>query len=187
MKHKLSLLILTLILSSSAFSGKVGVDIGSGLKSNYGLLGFGLRYFPTKNFDIYYTGGADLTGITSTIGARFYSNPVGNKCFFFITCTPLYYIGINAGRTNGGIVTIEENNIESEYDFSSGSFVGLNLGSFDLFADWFYYSLDISYRSYYEAPTFELRKGPGSSDTQETFKSLIEPGLGIAINVGVLF
>jgi len=187
MKFNILILLFTLLLSSNAFSGKIGIEAGSGTKSNYGLLGMGVRYFPTKNFDLYYSGGVDLIGATSIVGARIYTNPMGNKCFFFITCTPLYYIGIHTGRTNGGIVTSEENNIESEYDFTSSSFSGVNIGSFDLFGGWFYYSLDISYRSYSKAPEYMLISGPVNDESEESFKSLIENGFGIALSLGVLF
>jgi hypothetical protein len=185
MKH--SILILIFLFCTNALSGKIGIDIGAGLKSNYGLLGFGIRYFPTKNFDLYYSGGVDPLGATSTIGTRVYSNPIGNKCFFFITCTPLYYIGIHTGRIIGGDVKVKEDDIESQYKMSNASFNGLNVGTFDLFGDWFYYSIDINYRSYNDEPEYELQSGPNNIKTEDLFDQLAESGIGYALNIGVLF
>lgn len=187
MKNKILIIIAIISFSNTAISGKLGFDVGSGLKSNYGLLGLGLRYFPVKNFDLYLTSGVDITGITTTVGTRLYSNPIGNKCFFFITCTPLYYIGIHGGRTSGGEITIENDGSEAKYDFGQGYFTGLNIGLFDLFSDWFYYSLDISYRSYYDSPSIDHVSGVKKDDDLEDLEELIKPGLGLGISIGVLF
>lgn len=184
---QLSLLVSLLFFNPNSFAGKIGLDLGAGFKSTYGILGGGVRYFPNKRFDIFYNAGADVVGSTSTIGARLYTNPLSDICLLFISCVPLYYIGFHIGESRGSTVTVESNNIKSEYDFTDSKFSGVNIGLLDLFGDWFYYSLDVGYRIYSEEPSYVRRLGPINIDTEESFDQYIKSGLSFSFNLGVLF
>ena len=189
MKNCIYLFVLLGLLSVSANSlaGKIGLDIGAGFKSTYGVLGGGIRYFPSKRYDIFYNSGADVIGVVSTVGARLYTNPLSDNCLLFIPCVPLYYIGFHIGQSTGSDVTIENNNLDRKYEFSDSKFTGLNIGLLDLYGDWFYYSLDVGYRVYSKEPTYERVLGAIDIDTEETFDQYIKSGLSFSFNLGVLF
>lgn len=187
MKNKLLVFLLTLFFCQNAFSGKIGVDLGSGVKSNYGVLGLGFRYFPIKHFDIYYNVGVDIIGPISVLGLRIYTPPLGNRCLFIFPCKPLYYGGLYTGRSGGGTITTEKNGQESEYDFDNGKFGGVNIGFLNVFGERFYYSFDIGYRSYIEAPDFKLEAGPRNKDSEDEFSDYIKSGMSFTFYLGFMF
>lgn len=179
--------VFTFLLSTLSFAGKIGIDIGAGTKADSGIVGVGLRYFPNKHFDLYFNNGLDTIGQTTVLGTRIYSPPMGKRCFFFIPCVPLYYFGVYLGSSQGGIITMENDGKENDYEFTSGDFSGVNLGFLDLFGDFFFYSVDIGYRSYTSAPDYELKSGDGDSDNDENFDNYLQSGLSYGLKLGILF
>lgn len=178
---------LILLISLNTYAGKIGIDIGSGLRSNYGAAGLGFRYFPNKHLDLFYNVGADIVGGISTYGLRVYTSPMGNRCFFIIPCVPLMYFGVHAGHTSGGIVTAESNGVETDYEFDRGNFAGANVGFFDLYGGWFFTNIDIGYRSFYNVPEYTVETGISNQDSEETFDEYLKPGLSAGLSLGVLF
>lgn len=187
MKLKLILTTILLLSSFSAFAGRFGIDLGTGPRSPYGLLGIGIRYLPTERFDLHYNSSAGVIGKFNIIGTRLYTGPMSNKCFYFIPCVAVYYASAYYGSSDGGTVTAKDGAIESDYEFTSSDFTGISVGFFDLFGGWFYYSVDVGYRSYGKVPKLELVSGPQNTDAQEDLNQYTESGVTYSLSLGVLF
>ncbi len=185
-------MILILLLTSSAYSDELltkrfGFDIGTGLKSNQGSLALGLRYFPTQRFDFHLNRAMEKIGPTSTIGSRIYTDVTSETCMFIFDCQSRYYLGAQFGHSDGGILSYNDNDLESDYQINESNFVSMNIGFFDIFKDRYVYSADISYRTFIAEPTSKVRKGEGADAAEDIISTYFQSGLGIGLNFGYLF
>lgn len=161
------------------------IDLLSTLKSQQESYGISARYFLTDRFDINITRSVEVTGFASTLGARYYTGPAGDKCYFVIDCQARYYLGLQVGITESG--SISQNSGDSKYSVRSGQYYQMVLGYFNIYADQYVFSADINYNTFVAEPVSKIKRGDRSEAVRDTISQYFSSGLGVGLSFGYLF
>jgi hypothetical protein len=164
MKFRSTILVFVFCLVFSPMAGAtnpardVGLEIGAGLFSNYGLIGVGGRYFVAKSVDVHATLGLDPVGLLTGIGSRWYlgSNSI---CIFFIPCNSRYYLGGTVLRSAGDTATVTTGGTSGKYKTSDGWAGQVVFGSYDTFGSGFTMGFELGYRAWFDRPEVAFESG----------------------------
>ncbi len=173
--------------SSVGRKKNLGIDLGLGFQSNYGLIGAGGRYFLSKNQDVHITSGLDLSGLIGGAGSRYYFHSPYDKCFFIFKCKQKYFIGGTVIFSNHSTVIVKKDGMEGEYKQSDGYAGNITFGSYDIFGDSFTIGLEIGYRMWMKRPDVTFQEGAFSRDHKESLEKILENSLNVAFTLGWVF
>lgn len=173
--------------NASGSSKNLGLDLGLGFNSTYGLLGLGGRYFVSENQDININMAGDVSGFIIGAGSRFYFQSSEDKCFFVFSCKPKYFVGVTAIRANGSTVTIEGDGAKGEYKQSDGYAGQLTVGSYDIFDESFTMGFELGYRTWLKRPDFKFQSGTFLPKHQSDLEKYVEDSIGVGLTLGWIF
>lgn len=173
--------------AASDSAKNLGVDLGLGFYSNYGLAGAGGRYFISDSQDIHLSAGVDLTGLIVGAGSRFYFQSGYDKCFFIFTCKPKYFIGGTLIRSNGSTISVDGDGVKGEYKQSDGYAGNLTAGSYDIFGDSFTLGLELGYRVWLKRPDITFQSGTFLPKHKSNLEKYGDNSINVALTFGWLF
>jgi hypothetical protein len=173
--------------AAASSSKNLGVDLGLGFISNYGLIGGGVRYFISDSQDLHVNTGIDLNGFIVGAGSRFYTQSGYDKCFFVFSCKSKYFIGGTLIRSNGSTITVDGDGVKGDYKQSDGFAGNLAVGSYDVFGDSFTMGLEVGYRAWMKRPDITFQSGTYLQKHKTDLEKYGENSVNVALTFGWLF
>lgn len=182
----LSFLLMTAPAFAGNATGSVGIELGLGYFSNYGIFGVGARYFATENLDFHLTSGADYAGKQTGLGLRYYFLNFDTGCFISFNCESNLYAGGTYLLSTGGLVSVTSNGITGDYDYSRGDSISATFGMFQRLGS-LTSSVELGYRKWNKKPEATFKSGTLSQDQLDKMNSNIKDTPTLAATIGWLF
>ncbi len=188
------LLAFTLLLSSTGFSFQekdINIHAGAGIFGSRGLVGVSAERFYTGNHALSVGFGADIIGMTSTLGYKYFGermntgNTVWDKCLFIFDCSAHPYIGGSLQYAGGTTATITSQSIQRRYEIDPKYFGLINVGVRDVYSNNITVDFEVSYRSIISGGRSRQVSGPSEDDRR--FLEMGFRDLGVNVGIGYLF
>ena len=168
-------------------NGRLGLDLGTGLLSDYGFLGLGARYFVSGWQDLHASVGADPNGGMIGVGSRLYYHLAASKCFFIIPCDQRLFMGVTALRSGGGLVSVTDGGAAGSYNQSSGLAGSVTLGEYNVFWNHVSLGFEIGYRWWIHRPALAYVSGVQSTQLENDVAAWSKNSMTVALTLGWLF
>lgn len=172
---------------SPAQSKNLGIDLGLGFQSNYGLIGAGGRYFLSELQDVHVSVGIDLSGLMVGAGSRFYFPDSDTRCLFIFSCKPRYFVGGTFLGANGTLATVDGDGVRGDYRKSDGLAANASFGSYDVFGKSFTMGIELGYRFWLKRPTVDFESGTYLQKHKDGLEDSLVDSISGAVTLGWLF
>lgn len=173
--------------ASGSSSKNLGLDLGIGFFSNYGLLGGGARYFVSESQDIHFNAGIDVSGLLKGFGTRRYFHSSKDTCFFVFNCKSKYFIGGTLLRSENSTVTVDGDGARGVYKQSEGYVGNFSVGTYEIFGDLLTIGTELGYRLWMKRPEISYQSGAFLQKHKNDLEKYGENSLNIALTLGWLF
>jgi hypothetical protein len=167
--------------------GPIAVDLATGLNSNFGIFGGGVRLFPTENWDLHLTAGVDAFGPVAGVGTALYADTGRVTCFFLFSCKQKVMFGASALQNERDSVSVTADGVTGKYRVSSGYAASVVVGTYDTLAAGFTYGVQAGYRAWWQRPATSFESGTASAKGLEDVRKLTKDSLEVALTLGWRF
>lgn len=174
--------------SDYSLLGQQMLDFGYGENSAYHNLGVSYRRFFSDRQDL--QAGLSLgspQGIQLSVATRLYGEPLGETCFFTFDCKALMFYGGGFGFSNGGKISVTENNLESIYQVSSSMRLFADFGFYNIFKDWFVLGFEFGYAIPIKGAEISHDNGPLVQSQKDKLEDMVGSGFLFSVSVGYRF
>lgn len=192
---KFLVIFLMICISLSAFAIQerdININAGAGYAGSRGFLGVSLERFFTPNHALSAAIGADLIGMSSHIGYKYFTgntrttNSIWDKCFFIFDCDSHFYMGGGLQYAGKTTMTVLENGVDIRKYETDSKWLGMaNIGIRDVYKSNITVDWELSYRSIFAGG--ESIQTLGAPGNDQDFLELGYKTIGVSIALGYLF